>query len=247
MTAERNKSKTKERQRRKTDESAERSRIREVKWPTGPPGSDLVRRLNEQPDSEPARRISALILKIKRIQDLERTRTNKWLAVSKDLISLKRKAKEEGYGTSWENYEYYFTEGEIRRMEYMHGVRDPVFMEVSRLALEIKTELDHFNFLPRLHVSAFRTGVNWIPPVGQRGDPTYRMVARVLTLAEHDWLRWIERCERCEQWFSARRPRYQKFCSESCQQAQYKSTPEWRAHRAQYMRHYRRTTGQGGK
>jgi hypothetical protein len=158
------------------------------------------------------------------------------------LISSKRKAKQDSHWTRLENFDYQVTERELQE----YAARDPVFAEVCKLNMDIKSELDYFSFFPRLNVSAFRTEVAWIPPAEKRGDSAYHMVAGVISLAENDSLGWIDRCERCGRWFCARRPGYQKFCGVACQQAQYKSSSEWKAHRARYMRRYRRTSGIGG-
>lgn len=245
MAMETGKKKRKQTKRRVVDQTVDFSPMQEVEWtPNPPPGFDLVRRLNERPESEPAKRISTLILKIKRLQDLERThKKTMWFSLSKGMISSKRKAKLDSHWTRLENFDYQPTEQELQE----YAVRDPVFAEVCRLNVEIKAELGHFSFFPRLNVSAFRTEIAWIPPADRRSDSAYQMVARVISLAENDWLGWIGQCERCERWFCARRAGYQKFCGAACQQAQYKSSPEWKAHRAQYMRRYRRESGTGGR
>lgn len=230
-------------EKRETEEGFDRTGMREVVWvPDPPPGFDLVRRLNEQPNSEPTRRLSALILKVKRLQDLERThKKTLWFSLDKGLISSKRKANADRRGTRLDSYEHDWSEQDLKRFE-----SDPVTSEVCRLNLEIKKELNQFSFLPRLHVSAFGTSVGWIPPTAHLGSSDYNMVASVLSLAERDDLGRIGKCDNCGQWFCSRRPGYQKFCGGECQQAQYKSSAQWRAHRARYMRHYRRVSGRGG-
>lgn len=48
----------------------------------------------------------------------------------------------------------------------------------------------------------------------------------------------IRKCRRCQVWFYARRE-HQRFCSQRCQIAHYKSSAEWREYRKGYMRELR--------
>jgi hypothetical protein len=49
----------------------------------------------------------------------------------------------------------------------------------------------------------------------------------------------IRQCLKCRKFFYGRF-KHKKFCSDKCQQAYYKQSPEWKAHRADWMRDYRR-------
>ena len=66
-------------------------------------------------------------------------------------------------------------------------------------------------------------------------------VLQVAELTRDGWIGSVLTCAHCSQWFY-RRFKHQRFCSTACQQAHYRSTPEWKAHRAAWMREYRRTT-----
>jgi len=62
-------------------------------------------------------------------------------------------------------------------------------------------------------------------------------VGMLVSLAADGLLDRIRRCgwRGCEKWFIASR-RDQRFCSESCKRKHQRSSPEFKAHRAEYMR-----------
>jgi hypothetical protein len=127
-----------------------------------------------------------------------------------------------------------------------NGPEEPYVIEACRLAWEMDYALHRYRFVPRLYVSAFRTWVRWLPSPKAAGFE-HHMLAVLLGLAERGQLDRIGLCQQCSQWFCSRHPGYQKFCTSKCQQAYYKSSPRWKANRAQYMRRYRKLTGKGGK
>jgi hypothetical protein len=59
-----------------------------------------------------------------------------------------------------------------------------------------------------------------------------------IVLAEYGRLDRMRECLRCGMWLYARFS-HQRFCSTKCQQAHYWASPEWKAHRRQWMRNYR--------
>lgn len=74
------------------------------------------------------------------------------------------------------------------------------------------------------------------PPV----DPSEAQAAfYVSKLTELGLVDRIRSCGWCTTWFFAKF-RHQRFCKKECQQKAYAVTPEWRSHRRDYMRNYRR-------
>jgi hypothetical protein len=207
------------------------------------PGEMLVEWLNSHHQSEGAKRICDVIQKIKRLQNLENMQSATLRAYLKREMPRGRKVRDERPGTSWDSYEFYLAEHDAMMMRFGSN---PVFTEMRRLEMQINRELDNYSFLPRLHVSAGAPRVAWIPPSERRRDPVWSKLAMLLSLAERGQLDSIGFCERCGRWFCSRRRRFQRFCSSKCQQVHYKLDPEWKARRAQYMRRYRLTAGEGG-
>jgi hypothetical protein len=66
----------------------------------------------------------------------------------------------------------------------------------------------------------------------------------LIYLAEHGRLERLRECQRCRRWLYARFS-HQRFCSTKCQQAYYWASPEWKAHRKQWMRDYRSLKASG--
>jgi hypothetical protein len=60
----------------------------------------------------------------------------------------------------------------------------------------------------------------------------------LIYLSEHGRLDRLRECPRCKMWLYARFS-HQRFCSKKCQQAYYWASPEWKAHRREWMRDYR--------
>lgn len=63
-------------------------------------------------------------------------------------------------------------------------------------------------------------------------------VLTVLTLANGGGIDRIRQCDRCGKWLYARRIQ-QRFCSQSCQQRNYRDSETWKTDRRDYMRRYR--------
>lgn len=63
-------------------------------------------------------------------------------------------------------------------------------------------------------------------------------VLTVLTLANCGGIDRIRQCDQCGRWLYARRIQ-QRFCSQSCQQRNYKDSETWKTDRRDYMRRYR--------
>lgn len=218
------------------------SQMREVVFDPNPrPGSNLVEWLNSGRNTRPAQRIADLIHKIGRLQLLETAHKKTLLFdVGIGLVSSKRRLKRRD--TLWETYDHHWSDDDLRRFES----QDPVFVEVCRLNSQIAQELNKFSFTPRVAVTEFGTRVRWLPSP-KDAKVEHKMLSSLLGLAERGQLDLIAQCERCGRWFCSLRPGAQKFCSAKCQQAHYKSSPDWRAHRARYMRSYRKIAGKGGK
>jgi len=62
-------------------------------------------------------------------------------------------------------------------------------------------------------------------------------VLRVLLLAQNGNIHRVRECVDCGGWFYARFS-HARFCSNKCQQRNYRQSPEWRKHRNEYMRDY---------
>jgi hypothetical protein len=223
------------------------------------PGTELAEWLNEHQNTAPAVQISSLILKIRKLQHLEAAhKRTLWMQPADDagvdfpglgkMVGVKAvTSRTKRRGTFWQRFEYHhFTERDIRRWRKS----DPIGAEIGRLNLEIKRDLDKFSFVPRLHVSALDTRVGWLPASQGQQDSTHDMVGVLLWLVERGLLDSIAQCAKCGRWFCSRRSRRlgdKRFCGTKCQQEHYKSSPDWKAYRARYMRRYRKTTGAGGK
>ena len=71
-----------------------------------------------------------------------------------------------------------------------------------------------------------------------------RAVLLIMSLGNLGLVQRVRRCRKCNRWFYGKFS-HQEFCSPKCQQTHYKSSPEWREHRKQYMRKYRRLKESG--
>ena len=70
------------------------------------------------------------------------------------------------------------------------------------------------------------------------------VVLTILVLARDGRLDRVKQCKQCHKWFYAR-VLHQEFHELKCQQAFYKSSDEWKAHRRVWMRDYRRAKESG--
>ena len=224
------------------------SGFQEVEFLANPrPGTALVEWLNTRRNSRVAQSIVNLIQKISRLQYLEGVHKRTLWAEGSRLVTSKRGARRRG--TFWETYDHRWTDDYLRRFES----EDPIFAEICRLNMDIAQQLNMYRFVPRVQVSALGTRVAWVPLQDRQPQTPskhvvkYSMVPGVLRLAERGQLNCIAQCENCGKWLSSRRPGFQKFCTAKCQQTHYKSSPDWKGYRAEYMRRYRKISGTGGK
>lgn len=65
------------------------------------------------------------------------------------------------------------------------------------------------------------------------------VVLRILELAKQGNLHRIRKCRYCGNWFFAR-VLHGNYCQRKCQQANFRTTEQFRAYRCKYMRRYRR-------
>jgi hypothetical protein len=75
-------------------------------------------------------------------------------------------------------------------------------------------------------------------------SPAAEAVLNIVALGAQGVLWRVRRCRKCQKWFYARF-RHQNFCSARCQQTYFRSSPEWREHRREYMRRHRRLQSSG--
>jgi hypothetical protein len=73
------------------------------------------------------------------------------------------------------------------------------------------------------------------------GMEVSKAIQCLVELAEEGRLGRMRECAKCSKWLCATF-RHQRFCSIKCQQAHYRSSSEWKAHRAAWMRDYRLKT-----
>ena len=125
----------------------------------------------------------------------------------------------------------------------------------GRLARRLRRQLSRYKVYPE--VSLGRNGVwrqHWkaltrtseLPiTVSAQGDTeSYSFceedaVLRILELAKQGNLHRIRKCRYCGNWFFAR-VRHGNYCQRKCQQANFRTSEQFRAYRCKYMRQYRR-------
>lgn len=106
-----------------------------------------------------------------------------------------------------------------------------------RLIQQIDLHLRRYNFRLRVGDSI---GPDWTERNLRPIDPSEaQAVVCLLNLAELGLVDRIRQCGWCTTWFYARF-KHQRFCKTECQQSAYAKTPDWREHRRNYMRKYRR-------
>lgn len=96
--------------------------------------------------------------------------------------------------------------------------------------------------------------VHWIvgsPKWGKRGRSQGHVslgsgpaIQTILNFAQSGNLSRLRKCLQCYKWMYAKF-RHQEFCSSKCQQQRYTQSPEWKAHRREYMRRYYHLTVSG--
>jgi len=109
--------------------------------------------------------------------------------------------------------------------------------ERARLLQQIEFHLRRYNFRLRVGDSL---GPDWTERYLRPIDPSEaQAVVYLLNLAELGLIDRIRQCGWCTTWFYARF-KHQRFCKTECQQSAYAKTTDWREHRRDYMRKYRR-------
>ncbi len=109
--------------------------------------------------------------------------------------------------------------------------------ERVRLLQQIDLRLRRYNFRLRVGDSL---GPDWTERSLRPIDPSEaQAVVYLLNLAELGLIDRIRQCGWCTTWFYARF-KHQRFCKTECQQSAYAKTSDWREHRRDYMRKYRR-------
>jgi hypothetical protein len=80
----------------------------------------------------------------------------------------------------------------------------------------------------------------WQSPMGvsRKLADEMELVLRLIEIAENGYLDRIRRCRMCASWFVAQTS-HQEHCDTKCQQRKFRSKPEFRARRRQYMRDLR--------
>lgn len=107
---------------------------------------------------------------------------------------------------------------------------------IRRAVFSVQKELARYRSVPRLFGVS---GSGVILLSSGFGGKVGEVVWRIAALGRSGFLDRLRRCVRCRKWFYARF-RHKQACSTVCQRAEYKASPEWREHRREYMRHYRR-------
>jgi len=69
-------------------------------------------------------------------------------------------------------------------------------------------------------------------------NPATPIVHSIVRLGERGLFHRLKQCTLCKKWLYARFA-HQSYCSSRCRQKHFKSTPEWRAMRREYMRKHR--------
>ena len=119
------------------------------------------------------------------------------------------------------------------------GAVEELPSEVRRSLRRVQRELAHYRSWPQLY------GVNGVGHmqfawIGVSRDRGFRHALHCMTmLGRQGLLERVKQCGKCRRWFYARFA-HQGYCRPACQQAGYKSSEEWREHRKEYMREYRR-------
>ena len=110
-------------------------------------------------------------------------------------------------------------------------------IERSPLIQEINDHLRRYTYGLRIRDSLQTQWVEAIPPKVLPSEE--RAITHMVRLSELGSLQRVRACKWCTSWFFAKF-RHQLYCKQGCQQRAYAVTPEWRKHRRDYMRKYRR-------
>jgi len=128
------------------------------------------------------------------------------------------------------------------------GVQNRQIQVFKQCAKEVERELARYRMRPVLRTLdttgksklAATLEFNW--DCGE--SPAARAVLLIMSPGNLGLVQRMRRCHKCNRWFYGKFS-HQDFCSPKCQQTHYKSSPEWREHRKQYMRKYRRLKESG--
>jgi len=105
------------------------------------------------------------------------------------------------------------------------------------LVREINQMLRRYIYKLRIQDSLATQLVEAKPPAVQ---PSEQIAAMYMArLSDLGLLGRVRSCGWCTSWFFAKYD-HQKYCKQRCQQKGYAVSPDWRRHRREYMRNYRR-------
>jgi hypothetical protein len=123
----------------------------------------------------------------------------------------------------------------------------------QKLARSVNRRLRRYRLWPELFLfGTAQSPDRWVPrwhAEGERSSTPDSLseadaVLSILQLAQNGYVHRLRECEDCRKWFFARFS-HSRFCSQGCQQRNYRRSPEWRKHRNQYMRDYYRQNLKG--
>ena len=111
--------------------------------------------------------------------------------------------------------------------------------QIERIPLlqKINQYLGRYAYRLRIDDSLETRWAEAIPPAVLPSEE--RAVMYMVRLSELGLLERVRPCKWCTSWFFAKF-RHQNYCKQQCQQKAYAVSPEWRKHRREYMRKYRR-------
>lgn len=122
--------------------------------------------------------------------------------------------------------------------------RQTVF-DIERKQSLLARELSKYRFVPYLSpTGAGAWTMEWqVVRVGRQSSSRIETIALqlILSYATAGDLNRFRKCSDCSRWMYAKF-RHQVFCSTKCQQRNYGKSEEWKLHRRNYMRKYRRDT-----
>lgn len=112
---------------------------------------------------------------------------------------------------------------------------------IARIPLlrEINQMLRRYAYRLRIHDSLETQMVESKPSAVLPSEE--RAAMYMVRLSELGLLGRVRPCGWCTSWFFAKYD-HQKFCKAKCQQQAYAVSPQWKKHRREYMREYRRLT-----
>jgi hypothetical protein len=120
--------------------------------------------------------------------------------------------------------------------------------EYERLQRRINRTLSYYRLSPEInfyqppHLTRWEVfwhvpGTRMVYPAVCNSEPD--AISAVLRLAEKGVVHRVRECRQCGRWLFARFE-HQEFCGQKCQLAHYHSSDQWKDHRREWMRDYRR-------